>query len=101
MPKVAIADTSCLIILKKIGLLELLDGLYDEKFITPQIAKEYRDPLPEKIKVAIPKNANAYQEWTPYLDEGEVSAIALAVEIGDIDHRYFGLVGISQGTGSY
>ncbi len=41
MPKVLIADASCLIILSKIGELELLQLLYDRIYITSEIEREF------------------------------------------------------------
>jgi predicted nucleic acid-binding protein len=41
MPKVVIADSSCLIILSKIGELELLHLLYARISITPEIEREF------------------------------------------------------------
>lgn len=44
--KVIIADTSCLIVLTKIGSLDLLKMLFEKVTITPIIASEYLSSLP-------------------------------------------------------
>lgn len=42
MPKIIIADTSCLIILSKIGEIELLQRLYNTVTITNDVALEIK-----------------------------------------------------------
>lgn len=80
MPPVIIADTSCLILLDKIGELSLLQKLYVSVFITQIIANEFGDVLPEWIVIKNP-SANLRQELVDAaLDKGETSAIALALE---------------------
>ena len=51
MRKVVISDTSCLIILDKIGELDLLHKLYGKVFTTPQIAEEFGDELPFWVEI--------------------------------------------------
>ena len=51
MPKVIISDTSCLIILNKIGELDLLRQLYNTVTITHDILLEYGEQLPDWIEV--------------------------------------------------
>lgn len=46
MPKIVIADSSCLIILSKIGKLNVLHWLYQEIYITPEIVTEFGEELP-------------------------------------------------------
>lgn len=45
MPKIVIADTSCLIVLDKLSLLELLNKLYSEIITTPEIASDVMEAL--------------------------------------------------------
>src|ERR1700743_2056472 len=78
---VVITDTSCLIILQKLNLLELLNGLFDSVFTTPEIATEYGSHLPEWIEVIPAKNQSLQKEFSELVDRGEASAIALAIEI--------------------
>ena len=51
MPNVIISDTSCLIILSKIDKLFILNKLFGNVIITPEIAKEFGDKLPNWIKI--------------------------------------------------
>ncbi len=46
MQKIILSDTSCLIILEKIGELELLHTVFGEIVITGEVANEYGLPLP-------------------------------------------------------
>lgn len=41
MHKVVISDTSCLIVLSKIGEIEILKKTYEQIFTTPEIAAEF------------------------------------------------------------
>jgi predicted nucleic acid-binding protein len=50
MPNV-IADTSCLIVLSNIGQLDILRELYKIVLITPEVAVEFREILPEWIHI--------------------------------------------------
>jgi len=79
--KVVITDTSCFILLEKIGALDVLHQVFAIIFTTPEIAAEYGHPLPGwgvTIKSADPSLKTAFNK---YVDEGEASAIALASEI--------------------
>ena len=51
MPPVIIADASCLILLEKIGALELLRQLFGHITITDIVAAEYGLLLPEWVAV--------------------------------------------------
>jgi predicted nucleic acid-binding protein len=83
MHKTIISDTSCLILLRNIGELEILKNLYGEVIITSIIEQEYKYSLPEWIKVMNPKNLDYQTELEKTIDKGEASAIALAVELSD------------------
>lgn len=87
MTELVIADTSCLIILQKLGLLGLLPRLYESVTITPVVAAEFLDFLPEWISVKA-VDTPLLTPLAPYkLDPGEASALALA-----LDHRRTGQV---------
>ncbi len=76
-----ITDTSCLIVLSRIGEMELLHKLYSPVVVTHTIEGEFGEPLPEWIEVRGVSNT-AYQKLLEAtLDQGEASAIALAIEI--------------------
>jgi predicted nucleic acid-binding protein len=81
MHSIVISDTSCLIILHKIGELDLLQKVYDSVFTTPEVAQEFSQVLPGWIKIERVKNKE-YQEFLEtQVDLGEASAIALAKEM--------------------
>ncbi len=79
--EIIISDTSCLILLFKIGELSLLNKLSEKVYITPIIKNEFDKKLPEWIHVKSPKN-KLYQEILQMaIDPIEASAIALALEL--------------------
>jgi len=51
MHRVVISDTSTLIIFQKIKIFDLLNQVYGEVFITPEIANEYGEKLPEWVRI--------------------------------------------------
>ncbi len=83
MPKVIISDTSCLIILTKIGELDLLRQLYKTVTITQDILLEYGENLPDWIEVQQVKDNYRQQLLEMQIGKGEASAIALALETAD------------------
>ncbi len=83
MPEIIISDTSCLILLKKIGQLQLLPKLYSQIFVTPLIVKEFGSDLPAEILVRDAQDLNLIRTLSLTVDEGEATAIALAFEIED------------------
>jgi predicted nucleic acid-binding protein len=83
MQKTIISDTSCLILLNKIGELDILSKLFGEVIITSEIAKEYKQTLPSWIKIMNPKNINYQNILLATVDIGEASGIALAIESED------------------
>jgi predicted nucleic acid-binding protein len=52
MAELVIADTSCLIVLSKIGRLLVLHSLYSNITITPEIKQEFGADLPEWVNVS-------------------------------------------------
>jgi len=81
---IVIADTSCLIALSKIEAIDLLEKLYQEVFITEEIAKEFGDELPHWIKIERVRNQKYQQLLDLYLDPGEASAIAFALDLENV-----------------
>ncbi len=81
MHKTIISDTSCLIILSKIGELELLYKLYGQIITTLDIAEEFGETLPNWV--TIEKVSDKYRQriLEMQIDKGESSAIALALEV--------------------
>jgi predicted nucleic acid-binding protein len=83
MPKTIVSDTSCLIILDKIGRLNLLQQLFGRITVTNYIALEFANPLPDFFDIEDPTDFNSQKILNSYLDAGEASAIALALEKAD------------------
>jgi predicted nucleic acid-binding protein len=80
MPEVVIADASCLIVLTKIGELDVLRRLYGTVLTTPVVAAEFGRPLPEWMRLESARDLQREQELARQLDAGESSAIALGLE---------------------
>jgi len=80
MHRIIISDTSCLILLEKLELLDVLQKLFGEITITEEIAREFGSDLPGFISIAAPLNRNYQMILEGFLDSGEASAIALAIE---------------------
>lgn len=78
-----IADSSCLILLAKIEELEILKGIYDQIYITKEIAEEFGRGLPEWITIKEVQNKALQLLFEDTLDIGEASALALAIETPD------------------
>ncbi len=77
---VIIADTSCLIILDRIGHLDLLKKIFNTITITPEIHEEYGKELPSWIRIKKVRDTERTRLLLATLDLGEASAIALASE---------------------
>lgn len=81
MLKSIICDTSCFIILSKIGELELLQKIYNQIVTTPDILEEFGETLPEWVIIKKVTDNYRQQILEIQIDKGESSAIALALEI--------------------
>lgn len=81
MPKTIISDTSILILFSKINHLDLLKNVYTELIITPEIAEEFGEELPDWIRVQAASNKEYQEILELQIDFGEASAIALAKEL--------------------
>jgi predicted nucleic acid-binding protein len=75
MQKTILSDTSCLILLEKIGELELLHEVFGEILITQEVADEYGLNLPHWISVQNPTNKTYQKILEASVDKGEASAI--------------------------
>jgi len=82
-PSIIISDTSCLIALSNINLLDILNQLYEVILITPEVANEYGESLPEWITVKVVNDTGKLKAFNRFIDLGESSAIALAMETDD------------------
>ena len=83
MQRVIISDTSCLILLDKIGELNLLNKLFGQVTVTQEIANEFRKELSGWFKIEGPINKTYQKILEASLDKGEASAIAFAIEQED------------------
>lgn len=81
MRKIIISDTSCFIILHKIGELELLRKIYGNVITTIDIANEFGESLPDWVKIELVSDLKKQELLELQIDKGESSAIALALEI--------------------
>jgi predicted nucleic acid-binding protein len=80
MQKIIVADASCLILLKKIGQIDLLQNLFGRILITPEVAEEFKETLPDFIEIRKSQEKNYQRIIQTSLDIGEASVIALALE---------------------
>jgi len=76
--EIVIADTTCFILLDKIGELSLLKSLFGSVVTTTIIATEFGEPLPDWVQIKEVKDV--LFQATLDVDLGEASAIALAIE---------------------
>jgi len=78
--KAIIADTSCLIIYDKIGLLEVLHNTFSTIVITRQVADEFGE-LPKWITIQEVADKTHFSRLNEILGKGEASSIVLALEL--------------------
>ncbi len=83
MHKAIISDTSCLILLEKIGELELLYQLFGIIITTPEVATEFGLPLPHWVEIKKATDEHYQSIIEVSIHKGEASAIALAIELND------------------
>lgn len=83
MHKTIIADTSCFILLSNIGELDLLHKVYGQITTTAEIANEYGEKLPDWIDIRDVTDKYRQQLLEMHIDNGESSAITLALETPD------------------
>jgi len=75
-----IADTSCLIVLEKIKMLYLLKELYGTILVSEEVAGEYGDKVAEWVKIRQVQDRKTLEVISAFVDLGEASSIALAME---------------------
>ena len=81
MRKAIISDTSCFIILSKIGELDILQKLYGQIITTTDISEEFGELLPSWVLIKDVHNKQSQKILEIQIDRGESSAIALALEM--------------------
>ena len=80
MPKV-ISNTSCLIVLDNIDMLGILKVLYGSIIITKEVSEEFSKTIPDWIDVREVNDKKYLELMKNFVDLGEASTIALAVEV--------------------
>ena len=80
MPEAVICNSSCLIILEGVGMLEILRKLYGEITIPEAVREEFGAELPSWIRVERAESEKAFKMLLIDLGKGEAEAIALAIE---------------------
>ncbi len=75
-----IVDTSCLIVLDRVNLIHILKDLYGYVTVTGEVASEYGSELPQWVRVENVEDRNALRLINTFLDLGEASSCALALE---------------------
>lgn len=83
MQKAIVSDTSCLILLEKIGELEMLHKVFGDILITQDVADEYGSTLPNWVSIQNPTDRKYQKILETSVDKGEAIAIALAIELAD------------------
>lgn len=78
-----IADTSCFILLDKIDYLSILKELFLKVTTTKEVAFEFGKFLPDWIIIESVKDISRQRLLQLEIDEGEASALALAIEKGN------------------
>jgi predicted nucleic acid-binding protein len=81
--RIVIADASCLITLDNINETDLLQKLYEQIYVTPEVAAEVGASLPEWVLQRSSSNHSLINELSADLEMGEATSIALALELSD------------------
>ncbi|GHV61302.1 DUF3368 domain-containing protein [Bacteroidia bacterium] len=81
MSKTIISDTSCFIVLSKIGQLGILQQLFGNVLTTPEIADEFGESLPDWVEIVAVNDKHKQQLFEIQVDKGESSAMALSLEL--------------------
>jgi predicted nucleic acid-binding protein len=82
MPKI-VSNTSCLILLDNINALDILQKLYQNIYLTEEVAQEYGKPLENWMNVVTVKDKNYLRILNASVDLGEASTIALALQMSE------------------
>ncbi|MCU0393722.1 MAG: DUF3368 domain-containing protein [Thermoflexibacter sp.] len=79
MPKI-ISNTSILIVLDNLSMLDVLGTLYPQVSIAPQVATEFGKPLPNWVQIEQADNLIYAQILQQKIGEGESATIALGLQ---------------------
>jgi predicted nucleic acid-binding protein len=80
MPKI-ISNTSCLMVLDNINALDILHKLYQNIYLTEEVAQEFGKPLENWMHVVTVIDKNYLRILNTSVDLGEASTIALALQM--------------------
>lgn len=76
-----IIDTSCFILLEKIGELDLIRKVFQSEIVTTDVvATEFKKELPKWVRINQVENKRFFTFLESEVDSGEASVIALAFE---------------------
>lgn len=78
-----VSDTSSIILLDKIGEIDILRQSFARVYATPVVAREFGILLPDWVTVQDPTDKVRQAKLDAIMDAGEASVLALAAEIGD------------------
>ena len=88
---VVVSDTSPIIALAHLGLLDVLQQFHGHVLLPPAVQQELLHPLPglplidasriPYFRVQAPQNQSRVQQFSQSLDKGESEALALALEV--------------------
>jgi predicted nucleic acid-binding protein len=79
--QIVIADASCLITLENINETDLLPKLYEQIYVTPEVADEVGESLPEWAHLRSSLNHTLIDQLCVNLEIGEATSIALALDL--------------------
>lgn len=79
MTGLVVADSTCLIGLERIGRLDLLQALFKQILIPPEVEREFGSSL-SWLRIHAPTNRELVASLRIVVDDGEAEAIALACE---------------------
>ena len=82
MPNI-ISNTSCLIALDNIGMINILKNLYGKIVISTEVSHEFGKHVEDWIKIKQVKDRNYLKILNTLVDLGEASTIALALEFNN------------------
>jgi predicted nucleic acid-binding protein len=80
---IVIADTSCFILLDKINEWSILQKVFQTVITTEDIAAEFGRQLPDWVQIMTLTNKEYQLLLQLEVDNGEASAIALSIELGN------------------
>jgi len=81
--QIVIADASCLITLDNIKEPDLLPKLYEQIYVTPEVADEVGESLPKWAHLGSSLNHTLIDQLCLNLEIGEATSIALALDLRD------------------